>query len=405
MERKKTGTGAERKAAEQGMRRARERGGAFVEAVEATRMPMVVTDPTIADNPIVYANPAFLELCGYGMEEVLGHNYHFLIGPNTDPEARRRIDRAVSAREDVAEEVLLYTKDGREIWVSMFVSPVVEDGRIVRHFASTIDITERVRAQRRAEVLAATLELQVRRRTARLETVNRRLEEEVERRRRLEDVLRDALEQGQEHLRQREFLIKEVQHRTKNAIAMASALLRIQAGHTGNAEARRALDAAIERLSRISEVYAVLYRGSVPDRIEVADYLGRVGRGLVSSLQADPERVELKVEVEEVSWGPDLVIPLGLIVNEAITNAMKYAFPDDRKGCIRLELHAAGGGRMRLRVEDDGVGLAKEHRGAGLGTELIELLTEQIGGTKRIDSAPGEGVAITISFRDPNGDP
>jgi len=127
--------------------------GSFVAAVEATRMPMVVTDPTVDGNPIVYVNQSFIDLFGYTRSEVLGQNYFFLAGPNTDPEIERNIRAALIAQEPLNQEVLLYAQSGREVWAAQFVSPVRDDqGRLVQHFASFWDITRRVRAERRIKV-------------------------------------------------------------------------------------------------------------------------------------------------------------------------------------------------------------------------------------------------------------
>jgi PAS domain S-box-containing protein len=370
-------------------------GGPFVAAVEATRMPMVVTDPALAGNPVTYANAAFLELFGYRREEVLGRNYLFLADPGTDPEVARRVDRAMAAGRDVVEEeVLLRAKDGREVWVSLFVAPMAEDGRVVRHFASLLDVTGRVEGERRLRELNGTLERRVADRT-------RRLEAEVERRGRLEAVLRDQLAREQEHVRRKEFLVREVNHRTKNAIAMAAALLGVQADRSGDPGTREALEAAQGRLSLIAEVHELLYQGGAPEAVDFAAYLRRLGPALVASLEAGPDRVEVLVEVEEATWGPDLAIPLGLVVNEAVTNALKHAFPGGRRGRVRIGLRRAGGGAVRLSVEDDGVGLPERRREGGLGLELVEALARQAGGEASVAAAPGGGTAVAVSFPDP----
>ena len=384
--------------AERVVGRAEARGGPFVEAVEATRMPMVVTDPALAGNPVTYANGAFLELFGYRREEVLGRNYLFLAGPGTDPEVARRVDRAMAASRDVVEEVLLRAKDGREVWVSLFVAPMAEDGRVVRHFASLLDVTARVEGERRLRELNGTLERRVAERT-------RRLEAEVERRGRLEAVLRDQLAREQEHVRRKEFLVREVNHRTKNAIAMAAALLGVQADRSGDPGTREALEAAQGRLSLIAEVHELLYQGGAPEAVDFAAYLRRLGPALVASLEAGPDRVEVLVEVEvevkEATWGPDLAIPLGLVVNEAVTNALKHAFPGGRRGRVRIGLRRAGGGAVRLSVEDDGVGLPERRREGGLGLELVEALARQAGGEASVAAAPGGGTAVAVSVPDP----
>ena len=117
-------------AAERRLRVVEGGGGPFVAAVEATRMPMAVTDPQVADNPIIYANAAFLDLCGYGREEVLGQNYFFLVGEHADPGVAARVETAMAARREFIEGVPFRAKGGREVWVALFVSPVVEDGRV-----------------------------------------------------------------------------------------------------------------------------------------------------------------------------------------------------------------------------------------------------------------------------------
>src|ERR671916_422766 len=172
--------------AERGVRDIGRRGGPFVAAVEATRMPMAVTDPGVADNPIVYANAAFLELCGYDRDEVLGQNYFFLIGQHADPAVAARVEAAMAARRRFIEDVPFHAKNGREVWVSMFVSPVAEEGRVVQHFASFLDISDRVARERELREAKEALDRRVATRTKRLRQANARLEEEGERRRRAE---------------------------------------------------------------------------------------------------------------------------------------------------------------------------------------------------------------------------
>ena len=93
--------------AEREVRSIEARRGLFVEAVEATRMPMAVTDPCVIDNPIIYANAAFLELCGYEHDEVIGRNYFFLVGEHADPDVAGRVEAAMAARRQFTEDVLL----------------------------------------------------------------------------------------------------------------------------------------------------------------------------------------------------------------------------------------------------------------------------------------------------------
>ncbi|HZH28825.1 MAG TPA: PAS domain-containing protein [Azospirillaceae bacterium] len=383
--------------AEARLERLRDEGGAFVAAVEATRMPMVVTDPAVADNPIVYANAAFLKLCGYTREEVLGQNYHFLGGPNTDPEVVRKIDAALGARQDIDIEVQFYTKDGRPIWVMQYVSPVIDDrGRITQHFASFFDITDRKEVETRLRHLTDDLERRVRARTRKLEAVNQRLEEEIERRRNLEDVLRAALDEKQNLLREKDFLIKEVNHRIKNSLMAVESLLSIQADMLADEDARDALASAIRRLRRFGEIHELLYRSSNHQSIDVRDYLETLCRGLLMSFGIDPEVVELDLHAEEVTWGPDRALPLALIVNEAVTNALKYAFPQGRRGTIDVDLSCKAHGMHQLTIRDNGIGIPAKRRGNSLGLELIEMMARQLGGKADIQAEGGTVVTVTF---------
>ncbi len=123
-------------------------GDIFFAAVETTRLPMIVTDPRQPDNPIVFANQAFLTMTGYAPEEVVGHNCRFLQGPETDRETVDEIRRALAARQEIAAEILNYRKDGYSFWNALFISPILDEaGDLVYFFASQLDISRRREAE------------------------------------------------------------------------------------------------------------------------------------------------------------------------------------------------------------------------------------------------------------------
>lgn len=366
-------------------------GGPFVAAVEATRMPMVVTDPQIEGNPIIYANPAFLELCGYPAEEVLGHTIMFLAGSGTDPDTAGRIQAAMSARRTLTEDVRIYRKDGTALWVAAFASPVMEGGRVVQHFASFLDITRRVEAEEALREAKEDLERQVRERT-------RSLEAEVARRAQVEAELRETVARREEDVRYRTALAREVDHRAKNALQMAAAMLQVQAARSGDGGVRAALGAAQERLARMAEVHALLYQGSEPGSVDFTAYLRRLVADLSKALAPASGRVSVRVDADQVTWAADLVVPLALVVSEALTNALKHAFPGDRQGHVLVSLRVSGG-MARLAVEDDGVGLPLTRRQGALGMDLVHTLAAQVGGELTIgpaDTASGTTVAVTF---------
>lgn len=121
-----------------------ERGGVFFAAVEMTRMPMILTDPNLPDNPIVFANKAFLDLTGYEESELLGRNCRFLQGPNTDREVVSEIRQAVERAEAVSVEILNYKRDGSPFWNAVFIGPVYDtSGDLLYFFASQLDVSRR----------------------------------------------------------------------------------------------------------------------------------------------------------------------------------------------------------------------------------------------------------------------
>lgn len=114
----------------------------FAAAVRATRMPMLMTDPNQADNPIVFANAAFSKLTGFSHDEIVGRNCRFLQGPETDRSEIARLRDAIAAREPIELELLNYSKDGKSFWNRLLVSPVFdEDGAVTYFFASQFDVT------------------------------------------------------------------------------------------------------------------------------------------------------------------------------------------------------------------------------------------------------------------------
>ncbi|GHA82939.1 histidine kinase famiy protein [Cognatilysobacter bugurensis] len=116
----------------------------FFAAIELTRMPMLVTDPRQPDNPVIFANRAFLAMSQYSLDEVIGRNCRFLQGPATDRDVIAQLRDAVERRTEIAVEVLNYRKDGSSFWNALFVSPVFNHaGELVYFFASQLDVSRR----------------------------------------------------------------------------------------------------------------------------------------------------------------------------------------------------------------------------------------------------------------------
>ena len=144
-------------------------GDPFAAAVRATRMPMVVTNPDLDDNPIVFCNEAFQRLCGYERKEIIGRNCRFLQGPETDRNAVRRIHAAIEGGRDIELDILNYRKDGSTFWNALYLSPVRDSsGDIKFFFASQLDVTARIEAQLLIARQKEEIENEVQARTAAL---------------------------------------------------------------------------------------------------------------------------------------------------------------------------------------------------------------------------------------------
>lgn len=364
-------------------------GGPFVAAVEATRMPMVVTDPKIDGNPIIYVNQSFINLFGYSREEVLGQNYFFLAGPDTDPEVERHIRTAMMADESLDLEVPLRAKDGREVWAAQFVSPVHDDqGRVIQHFASFWDITRRVRAERRTRRLNEVLESRVKERT-------QELQNELDRRHALEGVLTESIREKDRLLGQRNVLLHEVNHRAKNSIAMAVSMLRLQMARQGNPGVSEALENAIQRLDHLARIHELLYRQDSNDlqSVDMAAYLTELCLNFGHLRSPEEHRIELTSDADDITLDVDRAINVALIAGEAITNALKHAFPDKRQGTVRVGLHQEGGDVL-LSIEDNGVGLPATRRAGSMGMRLIEGMARSLNGTLTIEGDRRTRIAV-----------
>ena len=179
---------------------------------------------------------------------------------------------------------------------------------------------------------------------------------------------------------EKETLLREVHHRVKNNLQGLWALLQLEKFAMPEGDARDRLDAVSDRISIMGNIHRQLYKSNNLAMIDFGDQLTELTSNLVQ-LSRVREDVSLEIAAESLLCDLDIAIPLGLIANEIATNAIKHAFPDNRRGCIRVHFRRHGP-VVRLTLADDGIGDSTAGEiGSGVGSQLIEALAGQIGAT------------------------
>jgi len=176
-----------------------------------------------------------------------------------------------------------------------------------------------------------------------------------------------------------ELLLKEIHHRVKNNLEVVSSLLALQSAQIDDPNTKEAMLEGQNRVHSIGIVHQKLYQGTNLGAIEMKDYFLNLSESILDSFGAE-ERVKIELAMEKLDVDIDTAVPLGLIVNELLTNTLKYAFPKGRKGNVLIRLEKKPNGILHLEVSDNGVGKSGVVHGTGFGDQLISLLTRQLSG-------------------------
>jgi PAS domain S-box-containing protein len=216
---------------------------------------------------------------------------------------------------------------------------------------------------------------------------------DISERKKADDALHSALIE-------KEVLLREIHHRVKNNLQVMSSLMSLQADTVDNEDVRQSFREMQTRVQTMALIHEELYQAKNLSRVNLAEYIGKLAAGLSQSFLLNP-RVELEVDVEEAFLGVDTAIPCGLIVNELVTNAFKYAFPDNQPGKVLISLRSNADGVYNLTVNDNGVGLPSGldvYQTETLGMQLITILAAQLGG--KLDVELNGGTCFHIQFSD-----
>ena len=319
-------------------------------AVEQSPSTVVITD---VSGMIEYVNPKFEQLTGYKREEVLGKNPSILQSGEQSTEFYQELWNAIKAGKEWQGVFHNKKKNGELYWESATIAPIKDNnGNLINYLAVKKDITE----QRQAE-----------------------------------DQLKASL-------KEKETLLHEIHHRVKNNMTVISSLLKLQMNNVDNQIAREALKDSQNRVQSMAIVHETLYRSDKLSAINLKTYISELGRTIFQNYSIS-NKVQLIVEAENIMISVKLASPFGLIINELISNSMKYAFPDDRTGEITVCMKKIDN-ELELAVTDDGVGIPKDldwKNSNTLGLKLVRTLVEnQLDGSIAMEN--NNGTKFTIKF-------
>lgn len=210
--------------------------------------------------------------------------------------------------------------------------------------------------------------------------------------------LKEAEHQIRSSLNEKEMLLKEIHHRVKNNMQVISSLLSLQAKQIKDEQARAIFKDSQNRVKSMALIHESLYQTDDLSHIDFAEYLRKLVNHISRSYQMQTEAIKMKVNVGDIALGVDTAVPCGLIINELITNSLKYAFPAGTAGEILIDLSASDGG-YKLTLSDNGIGLPKEldiENAKTLGLKLVRTLTEQLRG--QLSHSNGCGTKFEITF-------
>jgi PAS domain S-box-containing protein len=302
---------------------------------------------------------------GYPEPEIVGQSVRLFFTPEDREkgESEKDLSRAL-AQGRAEDERWMVRRDGSRFWARWVTTPMRDRAGALHGFAKVLrDETER---------------------------------------KELEDQLTSSLHE-------KELLLREIHHRVKNNLHVISSLLSLQASQVDDAKMQGMLDELQDRVRAIATLHETLYGSQDLAHINFGPYMEEIVRRLVGFYAVDHERIQVRLEADDVALPLEQALPLGLIVNELFSNSLKHAFPGTRRGTIQLhfrylpETVPAGqtldGAWCELSVQDDGVGISHVEelwQGKSMGLRLVRLLTDQLHGRVTLD--PSHSSQFTVQF-------
>jgi PAS domain S-box-containing protein len=290
---------------------------------------------------------------------------------------------------------LNYISKSNQIIPVLFSSSVVlaNDFEPVGYVIIALDITERKKAEIELRTTHDQLELRVVERTIELENVNSALLSEIKTRRNAEEKIKASLQE-------KEVLLKEIHHRVKNNLQVISSLLYLQSKKIEIKEYKDIFNESQNRIKSMALVHENLYKSDNLAGIALSDYISSLINYLMRTYNINFNKIKQKINIDNIILSIDKSIPFGLIINELITNCLKYAFTDIDDGQITVEIKKLNNGNIYLSILDNGIGMPVDfdiNKSNSLGLKLVQTLVEQLEGTFQWHSDCGTEFEIEFS--------
>ncbi len=336
---------------------------------------------------IVSFNQRFIEIWGIpediiasrSDEQALGYVLQSLSDPE---EFLAKVKYLYDHIEEKSSDELLM-KDGRIL--ERYSAPTIDsDGTWYGRVWYFRDITRRKKAEEELRRINDHLDSLVKERTQALEA-------EIDQRRIVEEQIKGSLAE-------KIVLLREVHHRVKNNLQIMISLLSLQSRMVSDPQVIAALRESTQRLRAMAMVHEKLYGGTDLSHIELRSYLASLVNSQIAFHQLRPERIVVEIVSEDTMMDINTAIPLGLIINELISNAIQHGFPEERKGTIRIRTRIDGD-QLDITVSDNGIGMPSEidwKNTPSLGLRLVSSLIRQLKGTVELDRTEGTKFHLSI---------
>ncbi|MGD1005443.1 MAG: histidine kinase dimerization/phosphoacceptor domain -containing protein, partial [Methanoregulaceae archaeon] len=279
-----------------------------------------------------------------------------------------------------------------ESWFEVDVDPIFDEaGEFTGAVHIINDITNRKRSEQTLKTFVDDLDRQVIERTSDLSDVNLKLVTEI-------GIRLDAEKQLTKTVGEKEVLIREVHHRVKNNLQIIISLLNLQSRYIEDEKSSQVIRDSQSRIRAMALVHEKLYKSTDISKIDLGDYIKFLGNSLFQFFGMQGKGITLTMDIRDIFLDIDTAIPLGLIINELISNSLKYAFPGGKKGDISLAIHREEH-TLTILFKDNGVGIPQDfdwRNAKSLGLRLVISLVEQLSGTIELDRSAGTSFSIVV---------